>query len=200
MKKRSTIIMVLVFFIGLLVLLYPSISEFYNQKVQSKSIVDYESLLKKIDKNKYDKIFEEADEYNSNLRNLHDQFIDYRNLDNYKNILDVDGHGMIGYVSIEKIIVELPIYHGTSDTVLSNASGHLEGTSFPIGGIGTHSAISAHRGLASATLFTNPQLLRICFAALISSIGFSVKLTLIVLPIPSSRSVPIPIAPLINPP
>ena len=155
MKKRSTIIMVLFFFIGLLVLLYPSISEFYNQKVQSKSIVDYESLLKKIDKNKYDKIFEEADEYNSNLRNLHDQFIDYRNLDNYKNILDVDGHGMIGYVSIEKIRVELPIYHGTSDTVLSNASGHLEGTSFPIGGIGTHSAISAHRGLASATLFTN---------------------------------------------
>lgn len=161
MKKRSTIIMVLFFFIGLLVLLYPSISEFYNQKVQSKSIVDYESLLKKIDKNKYDKIFEEADEYNLALRKLRDQFIDYRNLDNYENILDVDGHGMIGYVSIEKIKVELPIYHGTSDEVLSNASGHLEGTSFPVGGAGTHSAISAHRGLASAKLFTNLDKLEI---------------------------------------
>lgn len=161
MKKRSTIIMVLFFFIGLLVLLYPSISDFHNQKVQSKSIVDYESLLKKIDKNKYDDIFKKADDYNFDLRNLNDQFVDYRNLGNYEDILDVDGHGMIGYISIEKIRVELPIYHGTSEEVLSNAAGHLEGTSFPVGGVGTHSAISAHRGLASATLFTNLDKLEI---------------------------------------
>lgn len=155
MKKRSTIVMVLFFFIGLLVLLYPSISDFYNQKVQSKSIVDYESLLKNLDKDKYNEIFEKADEYNSNLRDLSNQFVDYSNLDNYEEVLDIDSHGMIGYVSIEKIRVELPIYHGTSDEILSNAAGHLEGTSLPVGGIGTHSVISAHRGLASATLFTN---------------------------------------------
>ncbi len=161
MKKRSTIVMVLFFFIGLLVLLYPSVSDFHNQKVQSKSIVDYESLLKNIDKNKYDEIFAEADEYNSELRNLKDQFIDYKSLKNYEDVLDVDAHGMIGYISIEKIRVELPIYHGTSEEVLGNAAGHLEGTSFPIGGKGTHSAISAHRGLASATLFTNLDKLEI---------------------------------------
>ena len=161
MKKHSTIIMVLFFFVGLLVLLYPSISEFYNQKVQSKEIEDYEFILKKIDKKNYDDIFKEADEYNSSLRNLNDQFVDYRNLENYDEVLNVNNRGMIGYVSIEKIKVELPIFHGTSEKVLSNASGHLEGTSFPVGGAGTHSAISAHRGLASATLFTNLDKLEI---------------------------------------
>ena len=161
MKKHSTIIMVLFFFVGLLVLLYPSISEFYNQKVQSKEIEDYEFILKKIDKKNYDDIFKEADEYNSSLRNLNDQFVDYRNLENYDEVLNVNNRGMIGYVSIEKIKVELPIFHGTSEKVLSNASGHLEGTSFPVGGTGTHSAISAHRGLASATLFTNLDKLEI---------------------------------------
>lgn len=161
MKKHSTIIMVLFFFVGLLVLLYPSISEFYNQKVQSKEIEDYEFILKKIDKKNYDDIFKEADEYNSSLRNLNNQFVDYRNLENYDEVLNVNNRGMIGYVSIEKIKVELPIFHGTSEKVLSNASGHLEGTSFPVGGAGTHSAISAHRGLASATLFTNLDKLEI---------------------------------------
>lgn len=161
MKKHSTIIMVLFFFVGLLVLLYPSISEFYNQKVQSKEIEDYEFILKKIDKKNYDDIFKAADEYNSSLRNLNDQFVDYRNLENYDEVLNVNNRGMIGYVSIEKIKVELPIFHGTSEKVLSNASGHLEGTSFPVGGAGTHSAISAHRGLASATLFTNLDKLEI---------------------------------------
>lgn len=161
MKKHSTIIMVLFFFVGLLVLLYPSISEFYNQKVQSKEIEDYEFILKKIDKKNYDDIFKEADEYNSSLRNLNDQFVDYRNLENYDEVLNVNNRGMIGYVSIEKIKVELPIFHGTSEKVLSNASGHLEGTSFPVGGAGTHSAISAHRGLASAKLFTNLDKLEI---------------------------------------
>ena len=161
MKKHSTIIMVLFFFVGLLVLLYPSISEFHNQKVQSKEIEDYEFILKKIDKKNYDDIFKEADEYNSSLRNLNDQFVDYRNLENYDEVLNVNNRGMIGYVSIEKIKVELPIFHGTSEKVLSNAAGHLEGTSFPVGGVGTHSAISAHRGLASATLFTNLDKLEI---------------------------------------
>ena len=154
MKKHSTIIMVLFFFIGLLVLLYPSISNYHNQKLQTKTIINYEELLGKIEVKKYDEIFAKADEYNENLRNLKYQFIDYKNIDNYDDILNVDNHGMIGYISIDKIKVELPIYHGISDEVLSTAAGHLEGTSFPVGGRGTHAAISAHRGLSSATLFT----------------------------------------------
>lgn len=155
MKKRSTIIMVLFFFMGLLVLLYPAISDFHNQKVQSKSIVDYEALLEKLDKNKYDEIFKEADDYNARLKALDDQFIDYRQLKDYNDVLNVDNRGMIGYISIEKIKVELPIYHGTSEEVLSGSVGHLEGTSLPVGGEGTHSVLSAHRGLSSSVLFTN---------------------------------------------
>ena len=155
MKKRSTIIMVLFFFMGLLVLLYPAISDFHNQKVQSKSIVDYEALLKNLDKNKYDEIFSKADEYNSRLRSLDDQLIDYKQLKDYNDVLNVDNRGMMGYITIEKIKVELPIYHGTSDEVLSGSVGHLEGTSLPVGGEGTHSVLSAHRGLSSSVLFTN---------------------------------------------
>ena len=161
MKKHSTIIMVLFFFMGLLVLLYPSISEFHNQKVQSKEIADYEYILEEIEEKNYDNIFQEADEYNEKLRNLVDQFIDYRDLENYNEVLNINNRGMMGYISIEKIKVELPIFHGTSEKTLSNAAGHLEGTSFPVGGKGTHSAISAHRGLASATLFTNLDKLEI---------------------------------------
>lgn len=161
MKKHSTIIMVLFFFMGLLVLLYPSISEFHNQKVQSKEIADYEYILEKIEEKNYDNIFQEADKYNEKLRNLVDQFIDYRDLENYNEVLNINNRGMMGYISIEKIKVELPIFHGTSEKTLSNAAGHLEGTSFPVGGKGTHSAISAHRGLASATLFTNLDKLEI---------------------------------------
>ena len=161
MKKHSTIIMVLFFFMGLLVLLYPSISEFHNQKVQSKEIADYEYILEEIEEKNYDNIFQEADEYNEKLRNLVDQFIDYRDLENYNEVLNINNRGMMGYISIEKIKVELPIFHGTSEKKLSNAAGHLEGTSFPVGGKGTHSAISAHRGLASATLFTNLDKLEI---------------------------------------
>ena len=90
MKKHSTIIMVLFFFMGLLVLLYPSISEFHNQKVQSKEIADYEYILEKIEEKNYDNIFQEADEYNEKLRNLVDQFIDYRDLENYDEVLNIN--------------------------------------------------------------------------------------------------------------
>lgn len=161
MKRYSTIIMVLFFFMGLLVLLYPAISDFHNQKVQSKSIVDYESLLESLDKNKYDEIFNKASDYNIRLKNLEEQLYDYKKLTDYNDVLNIDGTGMMGYISIKKIKVELPIYHGTSEQTLSGAVGHLEGTSLPIGGEGTHSVISAHRGLASSLLFTNLDKLEI---------------------------------------
>ncbi len=161
MKKNKTIIMVLFFFMGLLVLLYPSISDFINQKVQSQVIVDYESLLKDFKKEDYDKFFNEADKYNQKLRDLEDPYLSYKKLKNYNSILNVDGHGMIGYITIDKIKVELPIYHGTSEKVLNVAVGHLEGSSIPVGGIGTHAVLSAHRGLPSTKLFTDLDKLEI---------------------------------------
>ncbi len=154
-KNKTTIIMVLFFFIGLLILLYPSISNYYNQKVQSKAIVDYESVLKNIKKEDYTNYFTKADEYNKKLLSMKRPLLNYKKIKNYNDILNFNNNGMIGYLTINKIKVELPIYHGTSKEVLSKAVGHLEGTSMPVGGKGTHSVLSAHRGLPSFRLFTD---------------------------------------------
>ena len=161
MKKTKTIIMVLLFFMGLLVLLYPTLSDFYNQKVQSAAIVDYESILKDYEEKDYSKFFDEANKYNQELRELSSPYLMFKDLKKYKNIMNLDGTGMMGYISIDKIKLELPIYHGTSEEVLSVAVGHLEGSSFPVGGIGTHSVLSAHRGLPSTKLFTDLDKLEI---------------------------------------
>ena len=160
-KNKTTIIMVLFFFIGLGVLLYPSISDFYNQKVQSKAIVDYESILNNISKEDYTSYFEKANNYNKKLLAMKRPLLTYKNIKDYNQILNLNGNGMIGYLSIDKIKVELPIYHGTSNEVLSKAVGHLEGTSLPVGGSGTHSVLSAHRGLPSFKLFTDLDKLEI---------------------------------------
>ncbi len=160
-KNKTTLIMVLFFFIGLAILLYPSISNFYNQKVQSKAIVDYESILNNIEKEDYTNYFNEADEYNKKLLSMKNPLLTYKNIKNYNKILNVNDYGMIGYLTIDKIKVELPIYHGTSADVLNKAVGHLEGTSLPVGGKGTHSVLSAHRGLPSFKLFTDLDKLEI---------------------------------------
>ena len=161
MKKNRTIIMVLFFFVGLLLLLYPTLSDFYNQKRQSKVIVDYEELLNKYSFDDYSEIFEKAGIYNKELASYKYPYISYKKIKGYNDILNVDSDGMMGYVSIDKIKVELPIYHGTSEEVLSMAVGHLEGSSFPIGELGSHSVLSAHRGLPSSKLFTDLDKLEI---------------------------------------
>ena len=161
MKKNRTIIMVLFFFMGLLVLLYPSISDFYNQKVMSKEIGNYEEIIKELTKEDYSNFFEEANKYNEKLASYEDPFLSYKKVKNYKNTINIDGNGMMGYVSIDKIKVELPIYHGTSEQALSVAVGHLEGSSLPVGGKGTHAVLSAHRGLPSTKLFTDLDKLEI---------------------------------------
>lgn len=156
MKKNvAYIILVLVFFVGLGVMLYPTISDYVNSKVQSKAIVDYEAALSQMTEKDYTEIFQKADEYNAALRSMDYPFMYYDRLDGYMDMLRVDSSGIMGYVGIDKIKVELPIYHGTSDTVLNSAAGHLEGSSLPVGGDSTHCVISAHRGLPSAKLFTN---------------------------------------------
>ena len=158
MKKKhkwSTIILLAIFFVGLSVLLYPSITSYWNSRTQSQAIIDYEKMLEAIPEADYSLEFARADEYNAALRELESPLIQHKQVDGYMDILNLGGTGIMGYISIEKIGVELPVYHTTSDTVLSIAVGHLEGTSIPAGGTGTHSVLSAHRGLPSATLFTH---------------------------------------------
>ncbi|MBR5272821.1 MAG: class C sortase [Clostridia bacterium] len=154
-RKWSTFILLFVFFVGLSVMLYPTISSYWNSRTQSQAIVDYEKMLESITPEDYSSIFAEADEYNKELAKLNFPLTEHTKLNGYDDILDLSGTGMMGYISIETIGVELPVYHGTADDVLSIAVGHLEGTSFPVGGNNTHSVVSAHRGLPNATLFTN---------------------------------------------
>lgn len=153
--RKSTIILLVSFFIGLSVLLYPSISSYWNSKTQSEAVVDYEAMLSQYKPEDYTAVFAEADAYNQKLWTLNDPLQEYPKLSDYHRILNISGTGMIGYITIPKIGQELPVYHGTSEGVLSVAVGHLEGTSLPVGGTDTHSVVSAHRGLPTAVLFTH---------------------------------------------
>mgnify|MGYP002734587176 FL=1 len=155
-SRKATIILLISFFIGLSVLLYPSISSYWNSKTQSKAIVNYEAMLAAYKPEDYTKVFEEAENYNRMLAELAVPLRDYKQLEKeYWNALDISGNGMMGYITVPKINQELPIYHGTSEAVLSTSAGHFEGTSLPIGGKNTHAVVSAHRGLPTAVLFTH---------------------------------------------
>lgn len=146
--------MVAGFIIGLLVLLYPMISDYVNSLHQSRAIFDYEAALKYMTKEDYTAFFEKADKYNEALNKVDFPFMYYGEVPGYDDALNIDGTGIMGYVAIDKIQIELPIRHGVSSAVLSIGAGHVPGSSLPTGAVGTHTVISAHRGLPSATLFT----------------------------------------------
>ena len=158
-KKKgsaSTIALVAIFFVGLCILLYPTVSDFWNEKRQSQAIMNYDDLIVNLKPEDYTEYFRKADEYNRKLKRISAPFIGHSAIaDDYYSTLDVNGDGMMGYITIEKIKVQLPIYHGTSDKVLNSAVGHVEGSTLPVGGESTHCVLSAHRGLPSAKLFTN---------------------------------------------
>lgn len=166
MKKHvSTIFLIGMFLVGLSVLLYPLFSDFWNRKVQTKIITDYKQQVEEMKHKDHDLIFAQADNYNQKLKKLSCPFLEYKEVPGYEQTLDIDGTGVMGYVSIEKIKVELPIYHGTSPEVLNRGVGHLQGSSLPTGGTSTHTVLSAHRGLPSAKLFTDLDQLEVgdCF-------------------------------------
>lgn len=156
MKKHfSTISLIFVFLVGLSVLLYPTVSDYINKRNQSVAVGDYDSKVSEMTEKDYSEYFDAARDYNERLFQNPDAFFEPDEIEGYDETLDISGTGIMGYVTIQKIDVELPIYHGTSDVVLQIACGHLEGSSLPIGGQNTHCVLSAHRGLPSAKLFTN---------------------------------------------
>ena len=156
MKKRfSTIFLVLVFLVGLSVMLYPTVSDAVNRAHQTRAVVDYEHSVASMADTDYTSLFAAAESYNAALAQQPDLLYRPKELSDYEDILNVTPLGIMGYLSIPKINVSLPIYHGTEDTVLQVGVGHLEGSSFPIGGKSTHAVLSAHRGLPSARLFTD---------------------------------------------
>lgn len=136
-------------------MLYPTISDWWNSKVQSQAVADYNETVAKMDTSDAERMLAEAREYNEKLSKLTAPFSYYDQIPGYEDILNVSGSGIMGYVSIPQISVELPIYHGTGAEVLNVAVGHYQGSSLPVGGENTHAVISAHRGLPSARLFTD---------------------------------------------
>lgn len=156
MKKRiSTIILILVFIAGLSLLLYPAVSNRWNEMHQSKAIDSYVQSVQDLDEETYNQILEQAHNYN---RKLYEEdrglILSEEQLLAYESQLNLEGTGVMAYLSIEKIGCELPIYHGTEESVLQVAIGHIEGTSLPVGGENTHCVLSGHRGLPSAELFS----------------------------------------------
>ena len=156
MRKHKTVIFLTIgFLVGICILLYPAFSDFWNSKTQSRAIVDYESVLEQLEPEDYTAIFDKAHGYNQMLYETEFPLINYPDVPGYHDMLRIDSNDMIGYLKIDRIGVELPIYHGTSDEVLNRGVGHLEGSSLPVGGENTHCIMSAHRGLPSARLFTD---------------------------------------------
>ena len=160
-RDKAGIWLVLMLFVGICVLLYPSLSQYWNTRTQTQAVENYQQILDSLKEQDYTALFEEAENYNAALWALEDPLYMCQNLENYEQVLDVGGTGVMGYISIPKLGVELPVYHSVSAEVLNIACGHLEGSSLPIGGQNTHSVLSAHRGLPHAKLFTDLDRLEI---------------------------------------
>lgn len=146
----------LIVLIGIGLLLYPTVSNWYNDVHRTRAIADYENAMSELSAVDLESLFEEARVYNQSLAGKINRFMPSdTELDAYNQILDITGTGIMGYIEIPKISVKLPVYHTVDETVLQIAAGHMPGTSFPIGEAGTHSVMSGHRGLPSAKLFTH---------------------------------------------
>ena len=158
MKKSvvSTVILILVFFLGLSLVLYPSVSDYWNSLHQSRAIATYAEEVSNLNTDRYEQLWAEAVDYNRTLRDRDNAFLlSETQKAAYDSLLNVGGNGVMGYIEIPTIGVSLPVYHGTDEGVLQIAVGHIEWTSLPVGGESSHCVISGHRGLPSAKLFTN---------------------------------------------
>ena len=159
MKKKGNfinVLLVLILLAGLSLLLYPSVSNYWNSLHQSKAIATYAEDVVNLDNDTYDQLWQDATSYNQSLLTRSNTYLlsDEQKAE-YDRLLDVSGLGVMGYIEIPEIDVSLPIYHGTGESVLQIAVGHLEWSSLPVGGESTHCVLSGHRGLPSAKLFTN---------------------------------------------
>lgn len=162
-KRKMTIkdiIRLLVLVVAFAVLLYPTVSSYVNEKNGSKVVSNYDAESVRLSNAEKEKMLEDARAYNKEMLSNIDLIDPFsqgeKSLDaRYESLLNVDGSGMMGYIRIPKIKVEIPIYHGTSESVLQAGVGHFWGTSLPVGGESTHTVLTGHRGLPTKTLFTN---------------------------------------------
>lgn len=188
MKKHlTTIFLVLVLLLGISLLLYPTVSDYWNSIHQSHAIASYAGHVADIDDEQYVEMWEAARAYNKALQGKDNRYTmsdDEREI--YESLLNVNDTGIMGYIEIPSLKVMLPIYHGTEEDVLQVAVGHLDSSSLPVGGAGTHCVLSGHRGLPSARLFTDLDKLQVgdlfLLGILDETLTYEVDQILIVLP------------------
>lgn len=154
-KERTALLSLLLMLLGLLILCYPTIGSFINGFTQSRAIVTYCGTVEALSPAEKAAALEAAEAYNAALREDPGAFYAPERIPGYQACLNPEGNGIMGYVSISRLRLKLPIYHGTGEAVLQVGAGHLQGTSLPIGGPGNHTVISAHSGLPTARLFTD---------------------------------------------
>ena len=155
-KNFSTVLLLVTLMIGISLLLYPTISDYWNSFHQSRAIAGYAEAVAEMDTVDYEKIWNDAVEYNKELQKRSNHwFLTEEQQEEYESMLNVSGNGIMGYIEIPLIKVSLPIYHGVDEGILQVAIGHIEGSSLPVGGKGSHCVISGHSGLPSAKLFTD---------------------------------------------
>lgn len=161
-SHRSTILLILILLIGLSLMLYPSFADWWNSFHSSRAIASYVDQVANIDDAQYEELWDAAWDYNQSLLHRPNDFLlSDEQQEIYKSLLDIGGNGIMGYIEIPVIDVMLPIYHGTKESVLQIAVGHLDWTSLPVGGAGSHCVVSGHRGLPSARLFTDLDKLKV---------------------------------------
>lgn len=160
MKKKkgnfTTLLLILVLLAGLSLLLYPSVSDYWNSFHQTRAIATYAEEVANLNQDQYDEIWAATKAYNASLAERDNAYLlSDAQKEEYQQLLNVSGLGVMGYIEIPSIDCSLPIYHGTEESVLQIAVGHLDWSSLPVGGESTHCVLSGHRGLPSAKLFTN---------------------------------------------
>lgn len=165
-KRKNTIIIIcfiLVILLGAGAAAYPLIASINNEHTQSLVQTEYEEKLQQLDTSEIDAALEAAREYNKTISTVQIEDIEKikADLPPYEDLLNLANNGIMGYIEIPTINIDLPIYHGTTGAAMEKGAGHMEGTSLPVGGIGTHAVISAHSGMASAKLFTDLDKLEI---------------------------------------
>ena len=159
-KRKNTIIIIcfiLVILLGAGAAAYPLIASINNEHTQSLVQTEYEEKIQQLDTSEIDEALKKAHEYNKTISTVQIEDIDKikESLPPYEDLLNLANNGIMGYIEIPAINVDLPIYHGTTGAAMEKGAGHMEGTSLPVGGIGTHAVISAHSGMSSAKLFTD---------------------------------------------
>lgn len=160
-KKLRRLFSILIILIGLIILVYPSLSQFLFEKNSSRAVKSYDETLSGMVAGKKHEMLDAAYKYNTDFaENVIKNGLQHK-LPNYEEVLNINGQGMMGYVSIPKLGKTIPIYHGTEESVLQVGIGHMDNTSLPVGGESAHAVISGHTGLPTASLFTDIDKLKI---------------------------------------